>query len=117
MGIEPHILPLVTALTASVQKNAPAGTLQPRRALTFEVTVDTSRHDFTQEPSQEIRSGYYAFSSPETKIRSLSMTSSSGMFRLHLHATDHAAQWCAHIGYDDRTMPVDFRVSRHCIEE
>src|SRR6185437_13332965 len=24
-----------------------------------------------------------------------------------LHVTDHAAQWHAHIRYDDRTMPVD----------
>jgi hypothetical protein len=79
--------------------------------------VRIQRHDSTQESSQKIGSSYYAFFFSPDQDQIVVDDIIFRMFRLHFHATDHAAQWRAHIGYDDRTMPVYFRVIRHCIEQ
>ena len=55
---------------------------------------------------------------PPTKMRSLSMTSSSECSRLRPSCDrSRCFQRGAHIGYDDWAVPVNFRVNRRRIEE
>ena len=70
------------------------------------------RDDSAQKAAQKIGSGYYAFFVPPDQDQIIVDDIIFRMLRLHPHAADHAAQRCAHIRYDDRAMPVDFRVKR-----
>src|SRR5579862_1326081 len=75
------------------------------------------RHDSTQESSQKVGSSYYAFLFSPDQDQIVVDDIIFKMFRLHLQATDHPAQWRARIGYDDRTMPVYSRLERRFIED
>ena len=76
-----------------------------------------SRHDSAQQSSQKIGPCYYAFLVPPDQDEIVVDDIVFSVFRLHLHATDHATQRGAQIRYDDWAMPVDFWVNRRCVEE
>jgi hypothetical protein len=55
-------------------------------------SVHILRHDSTQKSSQKIGTGYDALLLPPDQDQIVVDDIIFGMFRLHLHATDHAAQ-------------------------
>ena len=72
------------------------------------IPTGISHHDTAQQSSQKIGPSYYAFLLAPDQDEIIVDDIVLGVFRLHPHATDHATQRGAHIGYDDWAVPVDF---------
>src|SRR6266446_166770 len=75
------------------------------------------RSDAAQQPSQKVGSRDDALLLPPYKNHVVVDDIVLGMFRLHLHESDHVTEPGAHVAHDDRAMPIGFRPDRHLLEQ
>src|SRR5271157_5304860 len=75
------------------------------------------RGDSTQEPPQEIGAGDDALLLSPDQDQVVVDDIIFSMLRLQLHEPDNVAQSRAHVGDDDRAMPIRLRTDRHFVEE
>jgi hypothetical protein len=73
--------------------------------------------DSTQEPPQEIGAGDDALLLSPHQDQVVVDDIIFSMLWLQLHEPDNVAQSRAHVGDDDRAMPIGLRTDRHFVEE
>jgi hypothetical protein len=70
-----------------------------------------------QQPPEKIRPGDDASLYPPHQDQVVIDDIILGMFRLYLHPADHFAKGRAHIGHNDRAVPMDLRIDGRLIKQ